>query len=281
MPEGWANACQSLASVPSGEVHRFVEETFTPFKLSVAGEDKGLFTSYYASYVDVSEEKSQTYAYPIYRSSSLAKKLTRAEIERGALPESEVIYWARSAFDVYILQIQGSGVGLLPDGEKVNIAYAGKNSANYVSLGKVLRECGEIERSKISLPTIREWVSRASPVEYARAIGNNQSYVFFQKRPYDGEAPKGALGVPLTPMRSLAVDTRYITLGTLTYVSVPHPLGDAPIAQAFLAQDKGGAISGGIRADIFAGEGERAAEFAGRMSHYGEFWVLKPKDALE
>lgn len=277
LPAGWAKLCASLETQESSSVHRLIESYFTPYQLSVGDNKKGLFTSYYASYVDVSDTKNADYSTPIYRVSARAKTLTRQAIENGALPEAEVIYWANNAFDVYILQIQGSGVGRLPNGEKVNIAYAGKNTSNYVSLGKVLRECGEIERSKISLPTIREWVKQAKPVEYQRAIGNNQSYVFFQQREYDGEAPKGALGVPLTPMRSLAVDTRYIPLGTLSYVAVPHPLGEAPIAQAFIAQDKGGAISGGIRADIFAGEGADAADFAGRMAHYGEFWVLKPK----
>ena len=129
----------------------------------------------------------------------------------------------------------------------------------------------------MSLPAIKLWVNQATPVEYQRLVANNQSYVFFREGVYNGESPVGALGVPLTPMRSLAVDTRYIALGTMTYVEVPHPLNDQTITQLFIAQDKGGAINGGIRADIFAGEGGQAEAFAGQMKHKGRFWVIKPK----
>lgn len=276
LPDGWARVCADTADMQPSDVYAYIEENFTPYQLIAGDKDKGVFTSYYASYVNVDRNKSQKYAFPIYRSSPKALTLSRAEIEAGALDESEILLWTDSAFDAYILQVQGSGVGKLPDGSKVNIAYAGKNKKNYISLGKVLRECGEIAPADISLPSIRAWVGAASADAYHRLISNNQSYVFFSEKPYDGDSPVGALGVPLTPMRSLAVDTRYIPLGSMMYVAVPHPLGKEAIERVFIAQDKGGAISGGIRADIFAGEGEEAAEFAGQMAHHGHFWIVKP-----
>lgn len=277
LPNGWANVCQQFKSTTDQDVYRFVEKHFTPYQLIVENENKGTFTSYYASYVNVSKTKTDIYKHPIYKSSAKARTLSRKQIEQGNLPDSQVLYWADNAFDTYVLGVQGSGVGKLPDGKKVKILYGAKNSDNYVSLGKVLIECGEIERAKMSLPAIRQWVDKASNDEYQRLVGNNQSYVFFREGVYNGESPAGALGVPLTPMRSLAVDTRYIPLGTMTYVEVPHPLNDDTIAQVFIAQDKGGAINGGIRADIFAGEGDSAAAFAGQMKHRGRFWVIKPK----
>lgn len=182
------------------------------------------------------EKKSSEYSNPIYRVSPEAESLSRRDIERGALPESDVLFLADNAFDVYILHVQGSGVGRLPDGTKVNITYAGKNKDNYISLGKVLRECGDLEPGDVSLPSIREWVNQATPDEYQRLIDNNQSYVFFNDGEYTGESPKGALAVPLTPMRSLAVDTRFIALGTMMYIAMPAPLG-RPIERLFIAQD--------------------------------------------
>lgn len=276
LPSGWAKVCKQIDGVGSEGVYQYIEENFSPYQLKVKDNDKGKFTSYYASYVNVSKVKTEQYLHPIYQMSKKAKTLSRKDIEQGALAESEVLFWSDSAFDNFILHVQGSGVGKLPDGRKVKVLYAGKNSENYISLGKVLRECGEIPAAKISLPSIRAWVDQASPVEYQRLIGNNQSYVFFKEEKYNGDSPRGALGVPLTTMRSLAVDTRYIPLGTMAYVDVPHPLGDSKIEQVFIAQDKGGAINGGIRADIFAGEGDDAAEFAGRMAHKGRFWLIKP-----
>jgi len=277
LPDGWGKVCEQLKDADSKDVYRYIEQNFTPYQLVVGDNDKGKYTSYYASYINVSKTKTDTYKHPIYRVSDKAKTLLRKDIEGGALPESQVLYWSDSSFDNYILHVQGSGVGKLPDGSKVKILYAGKNSGNYVSLGKVLRECGEIPAAKISLPSIKAWINQATPEQYLRLINNNQSYVFFSEEAYKDGLPRGALGVPLTPMRSLAVDTRYIPLGTMAYVAVPHPLDDTKIEQVFIAQDRGGAINGGIRADIFAGEGEYAAEFAGRMAHNGQFWVLKPK----
>lgn len=277
LPDGWSKVCQQVKEIHVEDIYPFVEQSFTPYQLMVQDNDRGKFTSYYASYVNVSKIKSDRYKHPLYRVSKTARVSSRKQIEQGALAESEVLYWSDSAFDNFILHVQGSGVGKLPDGSKVKILYAGKNAENYISLGKVLRECGEIKPSKISLPSIRAWVAAATPIEYQRLIDNNQSYVFFSEQSYNGDSPKGALGVPLTPMRSLAVDTRYIPLGTMAYVAVPHPLTDSKIEQVFIAQDKGGAINGGIRADIFAGEGDSAAAFAGRMAHKGRFWVIIPK----
>ncbi|MEM1188047.1 MAG: MltA domain-containing protein [Pseudomonadota bacterium] len=276
LPDGWKGVCDQAPRLEADNIHRYIEDTFTPFRLVADAEEKGLFTAYYASYVNVRQTRNAEYKYPIYRVSDRARSLSRRDIGNGALEDDDVLFWSDSAFDVDVLHIQGSGVGRLPDGAKVNISYAGKNRENYVSLGKVLRECGDLAPDNISLPSIRTWVSQATPDEYQRLINNNQSYVFFSASEYTGESPKGALAVPLTPMRSLAVDTRYIALGTMMYVAVPQPLGPA-IERVFIAQDKGGAISGGIRADIFAGEGEAAELFAGRMAHRGRAWVLKPK----
>jgi membrane-bound lytic murein transglycosylase A len=45
-----------------------------------------------------------------------------------------------------------------------------------------------------------------------------------------------------------------------------------------MAQDSGGAIRGGVRADFFWGFGADAGELAGRMKQRGRMWVLLPKD---
>jgi membrane-bound lytic murein transglycosylase A len=45
-----------------------------------------------------------------------------------------------------------------------------------------------------------------------------------------------------------------------------------------MAQDTGGAIRGGVRADVFWGFGDAAGELAGKMKQRGKMWVLLPKD---
>jgi membrane-bound lytic murein transglycosylase A len=87
--------------------------------------------------------------------------------------------------------------------------------------------------------------------------------------------------VPLTAMRSIAVDKRAIALGLPVWLSTSQPYDaktSAPKAlnRLVFAQDVGSAITGAVRADLFTGTGEAAGELAGRMQWPGRMWVLLP-----
>lgn len=276
LPVGWKPFCEHADSEADMDIHALIEQYFTPYQLVVEGKDTGKFTSYYAPYLNVSKQKSLKYPYPIYRSSKASKTLSRSELDNGALPDSEAIFWSDNYLDAFLLGVQGSGVGKLPDGNKIAILYDSKNTHNYVSIGKTLVKCGDVPAAIMSLPAIKDWAANASEDEFQNLVQNNQSYVFFREDSHDGKMPVGALNVRLTAMRSIAVDKRYIPLGSMTYLSAQHPTQDTMIQRVFLAQDIGGAINGGIRADIFAGEGDEAEAFAGKMNHAGKFWVLLP-----
>ena len=45
-----------------------------------------------------------------------------------------------------------------------------------------------------------------------------------------------------------------------------------------IAQDTGGAINGGVRADFYWGQGHQAGKMAGKMKQDGRMWVLLPKE---
>jgi len=45
-----------------------------------------------------------------------------------------------------------------------------------------------------------------------------------------------------------------------------------------MAQDTGGAIKGGVRADFFWGSGPEAGARAGAMKQNGKIWVFLPKE---
>ena len=45
-----------------------------------------------------------------------------------------------------------------------------------------------------------------------------------------------------------------------------------------IAQDTGGAINGGVRADFYWGQGKFAGSKAGSMKQSGEIWVMLPKN---
>jgi membrane-bound lytic murein transglycosylase A len=110
-------------------------------------------------------------------------------------------------------------------------------------------------------------------------LSSDPSFVFFKTvadRPLT-EGPQGALGVPLTPGRSVAVDPRVTPLGYPVYLSAPAPKGSAISMQRLVfAQDTGGAIRGAVRADYFWGFGHEAGQMARSTRHRGQMWVMLP-----
>lgn len=111
------------------------------------------------------------------------------------------------------------------------------------------------------------------------ALGSDPSYVFFRVAPDQSPArgPIGALGVPLTPGRSIAVDPRVTPLGYPVYMAAPTPAGSAlPLQRLVVAQDTGGAIRGAIRADFFWGSGADAGRQAMRTRQRGQMWLMLP-----
>ena len=113
-------------------------------------------------------------------------------------------------------------------------------------------------------------------------LAQNPSYIFFRELPDDGDeriGPVGALAVPLTAERSIAVDPRSIPLGVPVWLSTTQPNSPVPLRRLVLAQDTGSAIKGGVRADVYFGSGAAAGEQAGRMKQKAEMWALLPNEA--
>ena len=222
---------------------------------------------------------------------------SRAEIERGVAPVAgKELAWVDDAIEAFFLQIQGSGRIQLENGELLRIGYADQNGHPYQSVGRYLIERGELKPNEASMDGIKAW-ARANPLRVDEMLNANPSYVFFREVPArvgardpatDGSdsttrsgaatsGPVGALGVPLTPRRSIAVDPRHIPLGAPVFLSTTWPNSEAPLARLMFAQDTGGAIRGAVRADFFWGFGAEAGTLAGRMRQQGMMWVLLPR----
>ena len=90
------------------------------------------------------------------------------------------------------------------------------------------------------------------------------------------DGPIGALGVPLTSERSIAVDPASIPLGTPVFLSTTRPMTTQPLNRLVFAQDVGSAIKGTVRADYFWGFGDDAGDLAGHMKQRGRMWLLLP-----
>ena len=205
--------------------------------------------------------------------------------ERGEIqtPPGEALAFA-DPVEVFFLQIQGSGRIRLEDGTEFRAAFAAHNEAQFRSLANVLIEKGEITRAQASKDGLKAWLRRVGPDAARAAMAANPRFVWFARETITDPAlgPRGALGVALTPMASLAIDPAKHPLGGLIFVEtlVPQGPGDwrgAPFAGLFAAQDVGGAILGPTRGDLYFGTGEAAGARAGVMNHEARVWTLLPK----
>ncbi len=300
-------AAQATTPVDDASARAFFEHWFVPHRVSSEdGSERGLITGYYEPLLYGSRTPSDRYRYPLYgvpddllvidlasvypelRNYRLRGRLvgrrvvpyySRAEIDNGTAPlAGREIVWVDDEIALFFLQIQGSGRVQLENGEVVRVGYADQNGHPYTSIGRKLVEWGELTLDEASMQGIKAWALR-NPDKLATLLNANASYVFFRELPPSPNGPPGALGVPLTGGRSLAVDPRSVPLGAPVYLETTWPNRSETLTRLMLAQDTGGAIKGAVRADFFWGFGEEAGKLAGAMRQQGRMWVLLPRAA--
>ena len=204
---------------------------------------------------------------------------SRAEMAQSNSLAGKEILWVDDPIEAFFLQVQGSGRVQLMDGkETVRVAYADQNGQPYKSIGRYLVDKGEMTLDQASAQSIKAWVI-ANPTRQQELLNANPSYVFFKEEKIADPSvgPKGAMGVPLTPQRSIAIDPQYIPMGAPVFLSTTQPNSNVVLQRLMMAQDTGGAIKNAVRADFFWGFGAQAGEQAGRMKQRGTMWVLLPK----
>ncbi len=244
------------------------------------GKGNMYFTGYFTPVLKVSKTQSATYRYPIY---------TRPKNWQGRLPSRRAIdgdgvlsglglelAWAKNPIDVYFMQVQGSGLVQFPDGSQLYLANNGSNGHPYSSIGKYMMKHKIAASNQVSLKGIRDFFTQ-QPERMEEVLYSNASYVFFT--PQNGN-PKGAGLVPLSTSYSIAVDKRYIPLGSCVLAKVPVSKKNKVIRHEYrvlLAQDIGGAIKGPGHVDLYTGVGETGRRRASALHHYGSLWLLLPK----
>ncbi len=306
----WKRVCELARSEegkPGFNARQFFESQLRPYAVS-NGEQvaTGMITGYYEPLLNGSRQRTRGYEQPLrgvpddlltidlgslypelkdkrVRGRLVGNKVvpywSRAEIEAqaGKLPAKHLLY-VDDAVELFFLQVQGSGRVRLPDGSLVRVNYADQNGHPYQSIGRLLVERGELKLEEASMQGIQAW-ARANPARLQELLNANPSYVFFREVPDSKHGPQGALGVPLTAERSIAVDPRSIPLGAPVFLATTRPNSSQPLNRLVMAQDTGGAIKGAVRADFFWGFGKAAGEQAGRMKQSGRLWVLLPSEA--
>jgi membrane-bound lytic murein transglycosylase A len=304
------NSCQSKRTkniygdlcdkaIQSKNSKEFLQKEFSVYKvLSEDEEEKeGLLTGYYEPSLKGSLVKTDVYIYPIYNTpkdlitvdlssiypdlkhyrlrgkiegNKLVPYYTREEMQDNDV-DADVICYTDSKVDLFFLEVQGSGKVILENGETIYIGFANQNGHKYSSIGRYLVNKGEIKLEDISLQTISEWFKQ-NPSRVDEVLNYNDSVVYFKEKT---EPASGSLGVILTPERSVAVDRKYIPLGSMLFLDAT--INKKDVSRIVMAEDTGGAIKGSLRADMFFGSSDWAKERAGELKSPLSLWMLLPK----
>lgn len=282
----WNSLCVEAKAAHANQVKAkaFFESRFVPFRVNNNGKESGLFTGYYEPVLYGAVRKGGDFQYPLYAAPADLKDnkpyLDRAAIDNGALSGKKLeLIWVDDPVMLFFMQIQGSGRIRLMNGKEVRMGYAEQNGHPYVAIGKFMRDENLLPKDNINFFTIRQWLYKNRDKAF-EMMQRNPSYVFFRK--IEGDGPIGSVGVPVTPERTLAVDSKYIPYGLPLYLETELPAEPQrePVAfnRIMIAQDTGGAIRGSVRGDVFFGSGDMAEYYAGYMKSKGSYSLLVPKE---
>lgn len=280
------------------DAKQFILSSFEPYIIQTQdGKREGVLTGYYEAELSASMRKTKRYKYPIYqtpkdlitvRLDSIYPELkhyrlrgrlkgnklvpydTREESKKGVV-NANVICYCDSKIDRFFLEIQGSGRVKLDDNRTMYIGYDNQNGHKYRAIGRYLVKIGVLKLKDVSLQSIKKWLKK-NPSRVDEILNYNRSIVYFKQR---NQGATGALGLELHAKRSVAVDRKYIPLGSMLYMSAD--VNKNRINRVVFAQDTGGAIRGSVRADLFLGSGNEALEVAGKLNAALKLWIFLPK----
>ena len=266
------------------ELNEFIVRNFRVFQaIGKAYEGQVHFTGYGTPIYDGSLTPTATFRYPLYKKPADFKKpyYTRREIEERNLLKGNEIVYLKSKLDAYLIHVQGSGQINLPSGEKVYVGYDADSGHTYTSMGRLLVMDGKIPEEDLTLSTLITYFDQ-HPTELDSYLKRNDRYIFFKR--VNHAIPYGSIGVPVTPMRSIATDKKVFPAGGLTFAVIEpkrskkgwwfHKEGKVEKSFFALDQDTGSAIQTPARADIYFGIGDQAMHEAGELNAYGRLYYL-------
>ncbi len=299
----WFNACDAAGTIQPGQEHWFFETYFEAAMVTGTGEQR--LTAYFEPVIQASRAWSPPFTEPVlsrpsdmytidlgkfaeaYDSAALRGaprqlngKLVGDRIEpypkREAITpyQGQIIGYAHPA-DVYNLQVQGSGRLHFQDGTEARAQFSAQNGYKWNSALGALRNAGRL--ASATWTGFRQWLD-SNPGEQKQALNADPSYVFFQEETIaDNTAgPKGAAGISLTPMGSIAIDPAFHPYGAVVFVDGAY--SGYAFQRLMVAQDTGGAIRRGpLRGDVFVGIGQDAGAYAEKMNGPARWWTLLPK----
>lgn len=301
----WRAPCAALSLLKDRDgdgVRAILRDLFSAYAVTPTDESPGKFTGYYETSLRGSLTRTEKFSVPLYalpedlvevdrRAFDLSSDIpsvigrvqnrrlvpydARRSIEQDSAfsTRAPVLVWVDDPVDAHLLHIQGSGRVRLPDGTERRIGYAGNNGLRFRGIGGILLRAGVLGPGQGSMPSVADWL-RQNPEAGRRYMEENPRFIFFRWN--DGPGPVGAFGAPLEPLRSLAVDPRYIPYGAPLWLETVDPDGE-PLNRLVVALDTGSAIRGVVRGDFFWGAGDEAFYKAGRMNTPGRYTLFLPR----
>lgn len=261
-----------------------------------------LFTGYYEPLLEGSLKRTDKYRYPLYKTppdlisekvsaheTRISRKadgktvpyFTRREIDIDGVLQGRglELVWVSDPVELNSLHIQGSGKIRLDDGRMLSVSYAQNNGRPFRSVTTNMLDQNKIDRSDTSYTGFKTWLKSKSEKEIFEILSHNERYIFFR---FVDTEPIGSLGQPVTPDRTIATDPAYFPQGALAFIRLRKPVLDddqrvirrVGFSRFVLNQDKGSAIKGPGRVDLFCGFGDKAQATAGSLKEKGELYFL-------
>jgi len=283
----------------NADLGKKIAAEFNVYNIASKGNsNNALFTGYYEPLLEGSLKRTEKYKYPLYR---VPPDLIKKENNIGRMKDDKFIpYYSRHEIDVdgvlqgknlellwvadpvelFSLHIQGSGKIKLEDGTLLTVGFAQTNGRPFRSITKFMLDSGKITNSEASYRHL--FLKGKSEQEIYDTLSHNERYTFFR---FLDKEPVGSLGEPVTSGRSIATDTDFFPEGALAFIRLRKPVFDTEgnvkervnFSRFVLNQDKGSAIEGPGRVDLFCGFGEKAEYTAGTLKEKGELYLLLKK----
>ena len=276
---GMARACRAARAagpLRSAEARRFFEANF---RIDPA-VGSGTLTAYFAPEYDARRVPDAEFSAPVRpKPAGLAPGAAypdRTAIETS--PVADALAWMRPE-ELFLLQVQGSGLLRFPDGQRLKALYAATNGRPYLAIGGPMHAQGLLP-GEVSAGSIRAWLASHRGPQAEAVMRLNPRYSFFRLAPDDSRPPAGSARAPLPAGRALAIDLAFHPMGELLWIEADRPVlpgAKAAYRRLAVALDTGSAIKGPVRADLYLGQGQAAGDEAGRVHHRLRLYRLSPK----
>lgn len=227
-------------------------ETLDAYQICGDGKGNVKYTGYYSPVISASRKRDDAYNQPIYLSSS-----TVSSKENNKKGGNLKIAYVRSSEDIRSMRMEGLAYLKFSNDDRILVSFDGDFHSIESDIEEISHDLTDDKPKKV-LTTYTVFTQKEKP------------------------KPVGAAKVPLTTDLTIAVDERYIPLGSILLAQVPILDENGNLLRQeyrfVLAQDTGSKIKGTSHVDLYMGEGQKGKDRIHYMNKFGKLWLLLPKE---